>query len=235
MPLVAAYATVTVLHMARRPSWRLAAVVLVLLVGVSAVATLVGDDGDEPDADDIPQLFLDAWQRSREATFRSVADFTRHSNSTGAELHHQQIVAQRPPDRLFVDGDGATGIVEGERLACDFREQRLHCDRAEAQRTLAEETEQQLETLADYVEGEDPLYVIEADLETEVGACFELTLTRDIVAPPLGNLTRYCFDDETGAPSETHVERDEANDDLVLTQLTGEVTDADLDPRTVFG
>jgi len=216
VPLVAAYATVTVLHMARRPSWRLAAVVLVLLVGVSAVATLVGDDG-------------------REATFRSVADFTRHSNSTGAELHHQQIVAQRPPDRLFVDGDGATGIVEGERLACDFREQRLHCDRAEAQRTLAEETEQQLETLADYVEGEDPLYVIEADLETEVGACFELTLTRDIVAPPLGNLTRYCFDDETGAPSETHVERDEANDDLVLTQLTGEVTDADLDPRTVFG
>ena len=221
--------------MARRPTWRLAAVVLILLVGVSAVATLVGDDDDEPDAQDIPQLFLDAWQRSREATFRSVADFTRHSNSTGAELHQRQITAQRPPDRLFVDEDGATGLIDGERVACTFRNERLRCDRAEAHRTLADETERQLATLAGYVEGEDPLYVIEADLDTEVGACFELTLTRTMVAPPLGTLTRYCFDDETGAPTETHVEREEANDDIVVTQLTGEVTDADLDPEGVLG
>ena len=30
--------------------------------------------------------FLEAWARSRAATFRSVSDFTRVSNSTGAEL-----------------------------------------------------------------------------------------------------------------------------------------------------
>ena len=35
--------------MARRPSWRLAAVVLVALVGISAVAALAGDD-DRRDA-----------------------------------------------------------------------------------------------------------------------------------------------------------------------------------------
>jgi hypothetical protein len=221
--------------MARRPSWRLAAVVLVLLVGVSAVATLLDDDEDEPDPDDIPQLFLDAWQRSREATYHSVADFSRRSNSTGAELHEQQITAQRPPDRLFVDEDGATGLLQGERVACNVRNERVRCDRAEARRTLADETASQLETLAGYVEGEDPLYVIEADLETEAGACFELTLTRTIVAPPLGNVTRYCFDDETGAPTETHVERDEADDDIVTTQLTGVVTDDDLDPESVLG
>ncbi len=220
--------------MARRPSWRLAAVVLVALVGVSAAAALWGDD-DEPEAADIPQLFLDAWRRSREATFRSVADFTRHADTTDAELTHQQITVQRPPDRLFIDNDGATGLIDGQRVACTYRRQRLRCDRAEAQRTLEDETEQQLETFASYVEGEDPLYVIEADLETEVGACFELTLTRRIVAPPLGNLTRYCFDDETGAPTETHVERDEADDDIVTTQLTGVVTDADLDPATALG
>jgi hypothetical protein len=222
--------------MARRPTWRLAAVVLIVLVGVSAVATLVGDDdSDEPEVEDIPQLFLDAWQRSREATFRGVYDFTRHSNSTGAELRHQQIIAQRPPDRLFVDGDGATGLVDGQRLACDFRDERLRCDRAEAQRTLEDETARQLETLSGYVEGEDPLYVIEADLETEAGACFELTLDKAIVEPPLGNLARYCFDDATGAPTETHVERDEADDDIVLTQLSPDVRDADLNPRTAFG
>ena len=210
--------------------------VLVALIAISAGAALLGGDDDEgQQAEDIPQLFLDAWQRSREATYRSVADFTRHSNTTDAELRHQQITAQRPPDRLFIDDDGATGLIDGQRVACTFRRQRLRCDWAEAQRTLEDETEQQLETLAGYVEGDDPLYVIEADLETEVGACFELTLTRTIVAPPLGNLTRYCFDDATGAPTETHVERDEADDDIVTTQLSGEVTDADLDPATALG
>jgi len=221
--------------MARRPSWRLAAVVLAALIGVSAVATLLRDDDDEPDADDIPQLFLDAWERSREATFRTVADFSRRSNSTDATLRHQQITVQRPPDRLFVDGDGANGIVDGMRVACVFRDERLRCNEAEARRTLADETEQQLETLAGYVEGDDPLYVIEADLETEAGTCFELTLNKSLVAPPLGNLARYCFDDATGAPTVTHIERDEADDDIVTRQISDVVTDEDLDPATVLG
>ncbi|HYF46655.1 MAG TPA: hypothetical protein VD926_10635 [Acidimicrobiales bacterium] len=220
--------------MARRPSWRLAAVVLVALIGVSAVATLLRDD-DGPQEEDIPQLFLDAWRRSREATFRTVAEFSRRSNSTDSVLRHEQITVQRPPDRLFVDGDGANGLIDGQRVACTFRNERLRCNEAEAQVTLAEETDRQLETLAGYVQGEDPLYVIEADLETEAGACFELTLTKPIVAPPLGNLARYCFDDATGAPTVTHIERIEADDDIVTRQISDVVTDEDLDPATVLG
>jgi hypothetical protein len=221
--------------MSRRPTWRLAAVVLVALIAVSAVATLLRDDEEGAEAEDIPQLFLDAWRRSREATYRIVADFSRQSNTTGAELAHRQITAQRPPDRLFIDRDGANGLIGGERVACTFRNERLRCNRAEARRTLAEETEQQLETLAGYVEGDDPLYVIEADLETEAGACFELTLTKVIVAPPLGNVARYCFDGATGAPTVTHIERDQADDDIVTTQISDVVTDEDLDPATALG
>ena len=101
--------------MARRPSWRLAAVVLVALIGLSALAALVDDD-PESAPDDPPTgsaAFLEAWARSRSATFRSVSEFSRISNSTDAELTDRVVVAQRPPDRLTIDQDGALGLISG--------------------------------------------------------------------------------------------------------------------------
>ena len=62
-----------------------------------------------------------------------------------------------------------------------------------------------------------------------------LTL-EDLVAPPLGTLSRYCFDPETGAPSLAQVERVEADDETRVGPAVGpEVTDADLDPETALG
>ena len=224
--------------MARRPSWRLAAVVLVALVGLSALAAVVGED-PEPDADDPPTAattFLQAWARSRSATFRTVSSFTRVSNTTDAELTDRVIVAQRPPDRLTIDGDGALGLVDGRRLACVYRRHRLACEDAAAGRTLEDETAQQLETLSGYTTGDDPLYAVTVlDPEPVIGDCFELRLTMpDLVAPPLGTLTRYCFDPETGAPSLTQVERVEADDETRVVGMSAEVTDADLDPATAL-
>jgi len=224
--------------MARRPSWRLAAVVLVALVGLSALAAVIDDD-PEPEGEDAatgPEAFLAAWARSRAATFRTVSTFTRVSNTTDAELTDRVVVAQRPPDRLTVDRDGALGLVDGRRLACVFRERRLACEEAEAGRTLEEETAQQLETLEDYTTGGDPLYAVTVlDPEPIVGDCFELRLTApDLVAPPLGTLSRYCFDPETGAPSLTQVERVEADDETRVVEVSAEVTDADLDPDTAL-
>jgi hypothetical protein len=220
--------------MARRPSRLLAALVLAALLAVTVVAAL-SDEDDPDDPVDAPQAFLDAWARSNTATYRSVADFTRTSNSTGAVINHQQIVAQRPPDRLRIDGNGATGLVDGRRLSCSFRNQRLHCLDGPARRTLAEEADDQLATLESYVTGDTPLYGTEAELGTESGDCFELSLLREIVAPPLGIRSRYCFDPETGAPTDTRVEAVEAVDELHTVQLAGEVTDADLDPDTALG
>ena len=224
--------------MARRPSWRLAAVVLVALVGLSALAAVVDDDA-EPDAEDPtsgPEAFLEAWARSRAATFRTVSTFSRVSNTTDAELTDRVVVAQRPPDRLTIDQDGALGLVDGRRLACVFRDRRLACEDAEAGRTLEEEAARQLETLEDYTTGDDPLYTVTVgDTEPVVGDCFELRLTApDLVAPPLGTLSRYCFDPETGAPTLTQVERVEADDETRVVDLTAEVTDADLDPDTAL-
>lgn len=224
--------------MARRPSWRLAAVVLVALVGLSALAAVVGED-PEPDAETPPsgsEAFLDAWARSRSATFRTVSTFTRVSNTTDAELTDRVIVAQRPPDRLTIDQDGALGLIDGQRVACVYRQQRLACEDAPAGRTLEDETAQQLETLSGYTTGDDPLYAVTVlDREPIVGDCFELRLTApDLVAPPLGTLSRYCFDPETGAPSLTQVERVEADDETRVVELSAEVTAADLDPATAL-
>lgn len=225
--------------MARRPSWRLAAVVLVALVGLSALAALVDDDPD-PASEDPPtaaEAFLEAWARSRAATYRTVSTFTRVSNTTDAELTDRVIVAQRPPDRLTIDQDGALGLIDGHRVACVYRQQRLACEDAPAGRTLEDETAQQLTTLEDYTTGADPLYAVTAlDRQPDIGDCFELRLTAiDLVAPPLGTMSRYCFDPEIGAPSLTQVERVEADDETRVISLSGEVTDADLDPETALG
>lgn len=224
--------------MARRPSWRLAAVVLVALVGLSALAALVDDDpgsapGDPPTGS---VAFLEAWARSRAATFRTVSEFSRVSNTTDAELTDRVVVAQRPPDRLTIDQDGALGLIGGRRLACVYRRQRLACEDAEAGRTLEEEAAQQLETLEGYTAGDDSLYVVTVlEREPGVGDCFELRLTDPaLVAPPLGTLSRYCFDPETGAPTLTQVERVEADDETRVVELSAEVTDADLDPATAL-
>jgi len=224
--------------MPRRPSWRLAAVVLVALVGLSALAAAVDDD-PEPAAEEpasAPDAFLEAWARSRAVTFRTVSTFTRVSNTTGAELTDRVVVAQRPPDRLTIDRDGALGLVDGRRLACVYRQRRLACEDAESQRTLEEDTDQQLETLEGYTTGEDSLYAVTAlDTQPVVGDCFELRLTVPaLVAPPLGTLSRYCFDPVTGAPSLTEVERVEADDETRVVELSAEVTDADLDPDTAL-
>lgn len=224
--------------MPRRPSWRLAAVVLVALVGLSALAAVVDDDPEPAGEDPVspPEAFLAAWARSRAATFRTVSTFTRVSNTTDAELTDRVVVAQRPPDRLTIDRDGALGLVDGRRLACVYRQRRLACEDAESGRTIEEETAQQLETLEDYITGEDPLYAVTAlDTETVVGDCFELRLTLlDLVAPPLGTLSRYCFDPAAGAPTLTEIERVEADDETRVVELSAEVTDADLDPDTAL-
>lgn len=224
--------------MARRPSWRLAAVVLVALLAVTLVAALRddGDDGVERlGEDEAPGAFLNAWRRSRAATFVTVADFTRRSNSTGAELTRRVVSAQRPPDHLRVDDLGATGLVDGRRLTCGYRNDRLRCQEAEAQRSYEEEVEAELAGFRQYLGGDDPLYSAVGELGTADGDCYELRLERRTVAPPLGIVSRYCFDPETDVPTLTHVESVEAVDDLRTVEQRAEVTDADFDPATYDG
>jgi hypothetical protein len=206
-----------------------AAVLVVLgLATLGAVAGWLARDGnDEPEGPDRPaaERFLAAWERSREATFRMEADFLR-TGSSGAQLADDLLIVQRPPDRLTVDGDGATGLVDGQRIGCAARpDGRLRCNQAEAGVTYDEEVANQLETLSSYVAGDSLLYRVRDE-----GACFQLDLARDIPAPPLGTLATYCFDEEIGALTLTRIERPEAVDETTAVALTGTVTDADLAP-----
>ena len=225
--------------MARRPSWRLAAFVLAGLIGLTVVAALQDDrDGDAEQGEapvDAVQAFLDASARSRSATYRTVSDFTRTSNSVDAVLHRRIVVAQRPPDRLRIDTTGAAGLVDGRRLLCTAQDEELECEDAPAEVTLEEQASEQLAALESYVTGDAPLYDVSAELDTPAGDCFELGLAHRIVAPPLGIRSRYCFDEATGAPTQTRVEAVEAVDEFQVVEIQAEVTDADLDPTTALG
>jgi hypothetical protein len=214
----------------------LAAVVLAGLLGLTVVAALQddADDDPEPAADPVEQ-FLDAWARSRAATYRTVSDFTRTSKTTDAQLQRRIIIAQRPPDRLRTDNSGAAGIVDGRRVLCTFRNDEPSCNDAPAEVTLEEQVADQLATLEGYVTGDVPLYDVTAELDTEAGDCFELGLAHRIVAPPLGIISRYCFDEDTGAPTETRIEAVEAIDEYHTIQIEAEVTDEDLDATTALG
>lgn len=219
--------------MAPRPSWRLAAAVLVVLVGVSAWATLVDDDppGDDT-AEDPAAAFLAAHQRSSAATFRSVSTFRRISAATGTELTDRLVVAQRPPDRLALGRSGGRGLVDGQRILCTVRDDDLRCEEADAERTYEQDAARRQERLTEYVTGPTPLY--EVAVGEGEGVCFTLTLATAIPAPPLGEVARYCFDPATGAPTSTRIERPEATDEYTLVDLEAEVTDADLDPEDAW-
>ncbi len=219
--------------MGRRASWRAGVVVAAALASAGVAASLATRDGDPEPADEPPpyEQFLDAWARSRAATFRLEADFVRTSNSTDAQLTDHFVVAQRPPDRLSVDGDGATGLVDGTRIACTYVGADLRCQEAQAHRTYDDDVANQLDTLRTYVDGDDPYY----DVALGNAGCFVLSLGREIPAPPLGQRATYCFDAERGAPSYTHIERVEADDETTTVAVSDEVSDDDLDVQVVAG
>jgi hypothetical protein len=220
--------------MGGRASVRAAAVLVAVFATAGVVAALAARDDSPGEAGDdrspAPERFLGAWERSREATYRLEADFRRESNSTGAVLTDHFVVAQRPPDRMSIDRDGATGLVDGRRIACTVAAAGdLRCRDAQARRTYDDDVTRQLETLRSYVTGDDVLY----DVTDGDEGCFVLALARTLPAPPLGERATFCFDPDLGAPTLTRIERVEADDETVTVAVTGEVTDADFDPEAL--
>lgn len=217
---------------------RAAVLVVAGLAAVGLVAGLVVRDGDGDGERVVGQgpaaaeAFLDAWAASRAATYRLEADFDRTAPS-GVHRGEHLIIVQRPPDRLTVDADSVAGLVAGRRLTCSF--DAVHpavCHDARARRTYQDDVDGQLETLGDYVLGDAVLYEVQARDDDVLGHCYELSLARQLPAPPLGTLATFCFDADVGAPTLTRVERPEAVDVTRTVQLDEVVTDTDLDPTT---
>ncbi|MDZ7677566.1 MAG: hypothetical protein U5K29_03330 [Acidimicrobiales bacterium] len=173
------------------------------------------------------ESFVAAWERSRRETYLAVSAWHRVTD-VGAESHQTRVLAQRPPDRVLSSGRTLSGEVGGVRYECDeLAEDEVTCrelDTGFDEDDYAALVDEEVAAMWTYVEGDQPLYLVSRD-----GDCFELRLARGMHAPPYGRQARFCFDPESGAPSEIQVERDAGTDTVELLSVTSTVTDDDLE------
>lgn len=218
--------------------WVVAGVAVGALAAGALVASGVLDDesGDRVDADDgaaavaeqqaaDAEAFLAAYERSRLGTYVVESTFQR-SFPGGAGFGAESSVAQDPPDRLERNLGAVTARTGSEVTLCrTTSEGRYRCQTGRAERSYRGLVEDEVASLASYLDGDVPLYSVTAD-----GDCFDLAQVRPLPAPPYGTAARFCFDDETGAITLLRVERDEAVDLTEATSVTGDVSARDLRP-----
>jgi hypothetical protein len=218
-----------------------------VVLGWSVVAVYAGllvwtavDAADDPDLDrSAPQVdeaagrFVDAWARSRDATFVATGTYERHSDVTDATLASEDVLAQRPPRRLHRQLGGVDGRDDDRLIVCPAPPAGQE-DEPEPCRlgppggtTYAESVQREVDGLRSLTLGDAPLYSVR---EREPG-CFHLELLRIDPRAPFGVEASFCFDADTGAPSRTQV-RHEAGivETTVVTEIRTDVTDADLEP-----
>jgi hypothetical protein len=212
---------------------------VVLAYAVTLVAVTVttrdgdlrpGDRGRDPGA---AAELVSAWERSLEATFLRTGTFERRSETTGAVISSEDVLAQRPPQRLHrqlggVDGrDDRRAVLcpsapEGETAPpapCSFSDPTLP--------SYEEDVEADVAALRTLVEGPDPVYAVEHAPD----GCFDLAQLRVEPRAPFGVEARFCFDEETGAPTDSRVRYAGGIVEVVaVVRLTSEVDDADLVP-----
>ncbi|HLT15293.1 MAG TPA: hypothetical protein VK007_01215 [Acidimicrobiales bacterium] len=213
---------------------------LVVVGWAALLAALAVDAVREPDherptpssaAGEAAASFVDAWERSRLATFVTVGTYRRHSEVTGAEIASEDVLAQRPPRRLHRQLGGVDGRDDDRLLVCPAPppgQDPAPCHLGPpGGPTYEESVAREVAGLEDLVLGDDPLYAVTAG---DPG-CYELDLRRADPRAPFGIAATFCFDDETGAPTLRRVQHPEGVvEELVVTTVRAEVTDADLEP-----
>lgn len=217
-----------------RPTVLLAAAGLALgaLVGVAAFG---GGDGpgDEPlrSADEtagpndlaVSEAFLEAWWRSRTATYRADATFVR-TLPDGSTLPGDRTLVQRPPDVLVLQSGEVRGVLDGAYLRCTVDpEGEQRCTSAGTAAEHRAVARGELERFADLLQGEDPLYRL-----TDEDGCFVFERRLAIEPAPYGDEARMCFDAASGAMVRLRLDRDGVVDEVVVTSIRTTVTDADL-------
>jgi hypothetical protein len=208
-----------------------------LLVGVAVTteSTLRRDDPGAPG--DAVDRFIDAWGRSRRATFVTIGTFERRSEVTGAVISSEDVVAQRPPRRVHHQLGGVDGRDDDRLLVCPApppgeEDEPEPCRvGSPGRRSYEESVVRELQGLASIVgsvdEGKGPLYAV-----TEPAAgCFALDLRRPDPRAPFGLAATFCFDRATGAPVRTEVRYEGGISELVVVEeIRTTVSDADLEP-----
>jgi len=215
-------------------------------VGVAAFAGLVavvavreiqapdldrsGDGGDERSA---AIDFIEAWERSRRATFLTRGTYERRSDTTGAVIASEDVVAQRPPRRIHRQLGGVDGRDDDRLIVCPAPPAGQE-DQAEPCRlgepggpTYEESVAQEVAGLRSLLLGPSPLYTVSRG---DPG-CFELDQVRIDPRAPFGVAAAFCFDAATGAPTSRRVRHEGGVEEvLVVAEVSDEVSGTDLEP-----
>jgi hypothetical protein len=214
----------------------LAYATLLLGVGIAEVR-----HDDRPLVDEDPALsdaaaerFVQAWERSRTATFVTTGTYERRSDVTGASVASEDVVVQRPPRRLHRQLGGVEGRDDDRLLVCpappagEDEEDREPCRLgAPGGRTYAEQVRDEVDGLRSLTSGPDPLYGVTAGDE----GCYDLELRRVDPRAPFGVEASFCFDAATGAPTRSRVRHEGGIVEVVVvTEIRTEVRDVDLVP-----
>jgi hypothetical protein len=214
--------------------WTAVLAYAVALVAVT-VTTRDGDlrPGDRGRDTAAASELVAAWERSLRATFLRTGTFERRSESTGAVISSEDVLAQRPPRRIHRQLGGVDGrddrrpiscpsAPEGEDLPpapCSFGEPTLP--------SYEEDVATDIAALRTLVEGPDPVYAVERAAD----GCFDLAQQRVEPRAPFGVEARFCFDEETGAPTDSRVGYSGGIVEVIaVVSVTNEVDDADLVP-----
>lgn len=203
------------------------------LLVLTVLATPAADRPEGAGRDRAAARFVEAWARSRSATFVATGTFERRSDVTGSAIASEDVVAQRPPRRLHRQLGGIEGRDDDRLLVCPAPpagsdDEREPCRLgAPGGATYEESVEREVEGVRSIVGGEDPLY----DVTIAGAGCFTLDLRRVDPRAPFGIGARFCFDPATGAPTRREVRYEGGiSETVVVEEIRTEVTDADLEP-----
>lgn len=207
-------------------------VALGLLVFAMGAAFVIGTPESSTRGEPAARAFLSEWKRSRLATFVVHSEFVR-TLSDGNQLKSTTTTVQDPPDTRLVIGFGSvTGRLNGKIVGCaGTPDGAPNCVTGAAAPDYAAEVDAEVQGLEKYVTGERPLYdVVDFgdDVAGGTASCFRLDLALAVPAPPYGNQALFCFDQATAAPILTEIERTEATDRTVATDVRTQVDPADL-------
>lgn len=188
--------------------------------------------GDRPDDGDAAAAFIVAWERSRTATFVRLGTFERRSDVTDAAIASEDVLAQRPPQRLHRQLGGIDGRDDDRLIVCPAPvpgEDAGACHLGEpAGDTYEEDLAAELAGLHSILEGATPVYAV---ARADRDGCFDVAQLRSEPRAPFGIEAQFCFDADTGAPANSRVRYEGGIVEvLAVTEIRSEVTDDDLRP-----
>jgi hypothetical protein len=189
--------------------------------------------GDREDDEGAAQELIEAWERSRHATFVRTGTFERRSDVTGSVISSEDVLAQRPPQRLHRQLGGASGRDDRRLVACPGTPPGAEpqpCSLGPPSgRTYDEDVVSEVAALHTLLTGDAAVYAVGPG---EDRGCYELVQLRVEPRAPFGREARFCFDEATGAPGSSRVAYEGGIVEVVaVTDIRAEVTDEDLRPE----